>query len=88
MSMVTPEWSLGDRMWKARKEAESRGRRLEQSDLAEMLGVSRALVSRWERGLSEPSAKQVLAWADATGVSPAWLLGLPAPDTVNGDTGR
>jgi transcriptional regulator with XRE-family HTH domain len=68
-------------MAKARRDAERRfSRKVEQAEVADRLGVSRALVSRWERDLSEPSAKQVLAWADATGVDPAWLLGLPVPD--------
>lgn len=48
------DWTMGDRMWKARKTAG-----LEQSDVAKALDVSRALVSRWERDLSEPSPSQL-----------------------------
>ena len=69
MAAADPVWTLGDRMWKARKFAG-----LEQTDVAERLGVSRALVSRWERDLSDPGTRQLREFAEMTGVSTAWLM--------------
>lgn len=74
-------WTLGDRMAKARRHAG-----LEQSDLADALGVSRPLVSKWEHDLREPTAKQVLRWAEVTAVPAAWLLGIsPSRWTASAD---
>lgn len=56
-----PRWTLGNRMWKARTVAG-----LEQAEVAKMVGVSRALVSRWERDLSDPGYLQLRAFAEAT----------------------
>ncbi len=47
--------------------------------IAEAVGVSQATISRIERGGSVPSQRELIAWADATGVSEdrrAVLLGL------------
>lgn len=54
-------WTLGDHMYKARKRAG-----LEQKDIAAQLGVSRALVSRWENDLSEPSYRRLVKFAEVT----------------------
>lgn len=70
------EWSFGDRLAKARRFAD-----LEQAEMALRLGVSRALISKWERDVTEPTASQALRWAEACGVDAAWLLGL-APTTT------
>lgn len=67
-----PEWSLGDRLTKARHDAG-----LKQADMADILGVTRAAVSGWERGEHQPRdlLDLVARWSDATGVPRAWLLG-------------
>lgn len=65
-----PEWTLGDRLLRARKHAG-----LEQSDVAQALGVSRSLVSMWERDMSDPRVGQVRELSDLTGVSYDWLVG-------------
>lgn len=67
---VEPEWTAGDRILRARKHA-----KLEQSQVADALGVSRALVSMWERDLSEPRVSQLKKLAEICGVSQKWLLG-------------
>lgn len=70
------QWSFGDRLSKARRLAG-----LEQADLAAHIGVSRALVSKWERDVTEPSASQTVAWAARCNIDVLWLLGL-APTTT------
>ena len=69
--VTLPEWTLGDRIWKARRTAG-----MEQSDLADACGVSRALVSMWERDQSEPRVSQLEAVADLTGIDFGWLAGM------------
>jgi transcriptional regulator with XRE-family HTH domain len=63
-----PIWTLGNRLWRAREEAG-----LGQLEMATKLGVSRALVSKWERDKSEPTVRQVKRWAQVTGVPFSWL---------------
>lgn len=68
---TTPiHWSLGDRLAKARKVAG-----LEQSEIASVLGVSRALVSQWENDKAEPRLSQVAAFAEMTKQPFVWFLG-------------
>ncbi len=55
-------WSLGELMWKARRNAD-----LEQKDVAVALGVSRALVGHWENDRSEPSYRRLVKFAELTG---------------------
>lgn len=64
-----PEWSIGDRLRKAREDAG-----LEQRELAERAGISRATVSNAERGVGTPNTATLRSWAHATGVSLAWLV--------------
>lgn len=65
-----PTWTLGDRIARARRHA-----RLEQVDLAATMGVSRQMVSKWERDEREPKPSQVERIAEATRVSYGWLVG-------------
>lgn len=67
-----PEWTLGDRLAKARRFAG-----LEQEDMAERFGKSRATISTWERDEAQPRKMMevITKWAEVTGVDPAWLLG-------------
>jgi transcriptional regulator with XRE-family HTH domain len=63
-----PAWTLTDRLRKAR---EYRG--LEQTELADLMGVSRRTVVNYEAGRTTPRRPQLIAWAFATGVSFQWL---------------
>lgn len=69
MALAEPIWTLGERMWKARKD-----KGLEQTEVAKALGVSRALVSRWERDLSDPGARKLREFAGLTDVTTEWLM--------------
>lgn len=63
-------FSLGDRLAKSRRK-----RGYEQKDMAEMIGVSRPLISKWERNKSVPDVLQARQWAEITGVSLLALVG-------------
>lgn len=63
-----PQWTVADRLRKAR---ESAG--LEQGELAELAGVSRATISAAENGHRSPSRATVRLWAMATGVPLGWI---------------
>lgn len=63
-----PEWTVADRLRKAR---ESAG--LDQATLAELAGLSRATVSNAERGVGIPQRATMMMWALATGVDLDWL---------------
>jgi transcriptional regulator with XRE-family HTH domain len=65
---VVPEWTLADRLRKAR---ETCG--LNQTELGELTGISRRAISRYESSEATPRRPHVIAWAMATGVSLAWL---------------
>jgi transcriptional regulator with XRE-family HTH domain len=71
---VVPEWSLADRLIKARRWAG-----LEQEDLAADFGMTRQAISKWERGTSIPRLVVIKQWAARTNVSLDWLLGEPVP---------
>ena len=64
-----PDWTLSDRLRKAREHAHA-----DQDDLARMIGLTRATVSNYERGVTKPRRPSILAWALACGVSLQWLL--------------
>lgn len=64
---IGANWQIKDEIKKARTEAH-----LQQADIAEAAGVSRQLVSKWERGIGEPTISQYRAIADVTGAT--WLL--------------
>ena len=63
-----PEWTLTDRLRKAR---EYRG--LSQAELADLTGVSARSVFNYEAGRTTPRRPQLIAWALATGVCLDWL---------------
>ena len=65
---VVPQWTLTDRLRKAR---ESAG--LNQPQLAEALGVSSNTVGNYERGFTTPRRMVLMAWAMVTGVPVEWL---------------
>ncbi len=56
---------------------------MDQTALAEALGMSRQTVSNYERGATNPRRAVLLAWAMATGVDAKWLeAGDEAPTPV------
>lgn len=63
-----PEWTLSDRLRKAREHAD-----LKQTDLAELTGISRASIVNYESGKFIPRRPALAAWAMACGVSLEWL---------------
>jgi transcriptional regulator with XRE-family HTH domain len=67
---AVPDWTLPDRLVKARKHAG-----LEQAELADLTGLSRATISNCERGVTPPTRPILLSWAVGTGVDLDWLAG-------------
>jgi transcriptional regulator with XRE-family HTH domain len=67
---VVPEWTLRDRLKKAREHAG-----LSQTELGREIGVSLASVMRYETGKTVPPRGMLIAWAFSTGVDLSWLLG-------------
>lgn len=63
-----PEWTLGDRLAKARRRAG-----LTQDDMATVCLVSRQTVNTWENDGHKPARRKILAWALRTGVDPVWI---------------
>lgn len=63
-----PEWTMGDRLRKAREDAG-----LSQAQLAAAIGISRNTVSNAELGDRTPLTITLRAWADVTGVPLQWL---------------
>lgn len=63
-----PGWTLADRLRKARAHAG-----MDQSQLAEMLEVSRGTVANYERATVPARPLMVKMWAMATGVDAEWL---------------
>lgn len=69
MGEQVPEWTVGDRLRKARELLD-----LEQGPFAALIGVSRGTVSNYERGLTSRYKPIVMnAWAAQTGVPVEWL---------------
>jgi transcriptional regulator with XRE-family HTH domain len=64
-----PQFTLADRLLKARKHAG-----LEQKELAEAIGIARTSVVRYEQGESTPRRPVLIAWALATGVDSEWIF--------------
>jgi len=61
--------SIGDRMRAARENKE-----LDQSTLADKLGVVTRTLQRWEKGEQVPDGVSITKVARTTGVQPTWLL--------------
>lgn len=66
--MTFPTWTLQDRITKARTHAG-----LNQSELAQKMGLSRNTLGRWESGANTPTEKNLQALAEATGVPVEWF---------------
>lgn len=67
---LIPEWTLGDRLRKAREHAG-----LKQAELAQIIGIARSSVVSYESDRTAPSRPVVLSWSLATGVPAEWVLG-------------
>ncbi len=80
-----PEWSLGERMHKARTTAG-----LSREHMAELVGKKVKTIIAWETGARNVgNALTVLqVWAQVTGVSYAWLLTGGVTRVTKGDTFR
>lgn len=63
-----PALSLGDRLALARKRLH-----LGQAAMADLAGVSRHTVSKWERDIIEPRLTDAARWAELTKVPLDWL---------------
>jgi transcriptional regulator with XRE-family HTH domain len=70
--VTVPEFDLADRLRKAREWAG-----LEQTELADRMGVSRGTVSNAETRARTVRRITVNAWARVTGVPVEWLLNGP-----------
>lgn len=64
-----PEWTLGDRLRKARLDAGYR----DVQAFADLIGVSRNSVPNWESDRHRPREIALRAWALATGVDRDWI---------------
>src|SRR5688572_27762798 len=66
-----PQWTLGDRIRKARKHAG-----MSQAELAHAIGVRHSTIATWETDVNRPShlVATVDKIAEATGVDMEWLL--------------
>lgn len=75
---LIPQWTLADRLQKARATAG-----LDQTELARRAGLSRQTVSNYERGTVTPRRSGLIVWALATGVPLEWLVSgevMPRPE--------
>lgn len=63
-----PEWTITDRLRKSREHAN-----MDQTQLAERIGMARTTVSNYENGVTPPKRPILLSWALATGVPLEWL---------------
>lgn len=84
MTGSVPEWTLGDRLTKARKIAG-----LDQSQMAERHGVTHSTVSAWENDVSQPRhlIEAITRYAEISGLSFVWLLTGEGLEGDGGDKG-
>jgi len=73
---LVPEFTLGDRLAKARSIVD-----LTAAQMAHRLGVSRNTITNYEKGHTSPNRAVLLAYESITGVPVWWLEG-------DDDTGR
>lgn len=69
-----PEWTIGDRLRKARETAD-----IGPTEMADRIGISRNSVANYEHGRTKPRTIVLNAWALATGVAREWLETGEAP---------
>ena len=63
------EWTIGDRLRIARESVSE-----SQSEFAEISGIARGTISRYENDAVRPKVLYVRQWALATGYSLEWLM--------------
>jgi transcriptional regulator with XRE-family HTH domain len=73
--IITPVWTLGDRLRKARSQAG-----IGSEQMAAIIGTSRGTISNYENDHTDIPVKAITKWATATGVSVTWLIGSDDPD--------
>lgn len=66
---VVPEWELCDRLRRSLRLLPD----IDNTEIAEIMGVQRTTVSTWLSGRRKPSRAVLMVWADMTGVDLAWL---------------
>lgn len=67
-SKHTPEWTLGDRMAKARRDAG-----FTAQEIAARIGISRKSVWNYEHDTTKPLTPILRAWAEVTGTYVEWI---------------
>ena len=77
-STITPTWTTGDRLRKARELAG-----ISSIEMAEHLGVSRNTVTNYEHDNTRPPLMAIRAYAAETGVPIEWLIGEDDADLRN-----
>jgi transcriptional regulator with XRE-family HTH domain len=71
---VVPEWTLGERLAKARRSAD-----MSREDMASYLGLSIQAIGTYETGRHQPKLAVLRAWAQRAAVPFDWLcLGEPS----------
>ena len=78
---LVPQWTLGDRLRKAREIAG-----LNQDEFSQEIGIARNSVRAYEKGKTAPPRPVMIAWAFRTGVALDWLAKGEPPD--EGGTNR
>lgn len=68
MEATGPRWTLGERLWKTRRDAG-----MTQEDMADLLLVSRQTVNGWENDQHRPPHRKLVAWSLRTGVDLDWI---------------
>lgn len=74
------EWTIGDRLRKARKVAG-----VQIAEIALRMGVSRNTPGNYENGRTVPSIEALVAYSDLTGFAMRWLATGEGP-TMNAST--
>lgn len=80
---TVPEWTVGDRLRKARETAG-----LTQQELAAEIGVSHRSITNYESDRSSPKRPVLVTWAMRTGVDLSWILQQDAPSPDGGKRPR
>jgi transcriptional regulator with XRE-family HTH domain len=84
ISADVPTWTLGNRLWRARRHVN-----LTQQQLAERLGVGLKSIKEYESDRRRPKRAVLLGWAVQCQVDPRWLEhGAGEPDSESAVTTR
>jgi transcriptional regulator with XRE-family HTH domain len=72
---ITPVWTLGDRLRKARSQAG-----ITSEQMAATIGTSRGTISNYENDHTDIPVKAIMKWSALTGVSLEWLISGDEPN--------